>query len=40
MRDREGTNASVTEPVDGEALAAVAAGDRRALRLLYERHAP
>lgn len=33
-------NAAATEPADREVLAAVAAGDRRALRLLYERHAP
>jgi RNA polymerase sigma-70 factor (ECF subfamily) len=33
-------NASAAEPTDSEALAAIAAGDRRALRLLYERHAP
>src|SRR3954464_13206325 len=28
------------EPADREVLSAVAGGDRRALRLLYERHAP
>jgi RNA polymerase sigma-70 factor (ECF subfamily) len=33
-------NAAAIEPADREVLAAVAAGDRRALRLLYERHAP
>lgn len=33
-------NASATETDDREALAAVADGDRIALRLLYERHAP
>jgi RNA polymerase sigma-70 factor (ECF subfamily) len=33
-------NAAATEPDDRELLAAVASGDRRALRALYERHAP
>ena len=32
-------NAAI-EPADREVLAAVAGGDRRALRILYERHAP
>lgn len=33
-------NESAAKTADGEVLAAVAAGDRHALRLLYERHAP
>ena len=33
-------NANATEPDDRELLAAVVDGDRRALRRLYERHAP
>jgi RNA polymerase sigma-70 factor (ECF subfamily) len=38
MRDKD--DVSITETTDRDALAAVAAGDRRALRLLYDRHAP
>lgn len=34
------TTKIASEPADGDLLAAIAAGDRPALRVLYERHAP
>jgi RNA polymerase sigma-70 factor (ECF subfamily) len=41
MRDRGDVSTAIaSEPADAELLAAVAAGDRPALRALYERHAP